>query len=333
MQEFVQRFIITIPNIAVMYIISFIIFEAFFKPRFSRVVTLVYYGLSCVIHTVMSVIVCFGFFKGIFVFGTLLFLAVVMYSGKSVGKRVYCTAITMISFQVIDCINLLFYFCVGGYKDMVVDFSYTRQAAYLIASLIIDPFLVKPVLKIIEKQLQYPEYTVYKNLIIIALCFVELVFVNYMMSTSGVVELQHLASLCLRIFSFALLDIAFILGMNKLDKSYQLGEETRLMDQQLAMQQKYYQFLEGQYHDTRILAHDMKNHLLSLKRLYQNGETEKGDAYAQKILTEIDRMNADYANRLEQQDGAVGREQEKKSKEEGIFIDEGSGLDSEIPLK
>ena len=284
----------------VIYIITYLLVTPFFKRRFSQPVTVAYYVAGCLIHTVMSIVTSLGYFKGLFVFSMLMLLTAVMYTGEPLSKRIYCAGLMIIFYQIEDFVNLGFYFCISGFKEMVMDFSYPRQLAYVFASFTIDPLLIRPARWVLGKMLSQSQSEVYKNLLLIALCFIELVFVNYTASTAQFVSAYHYV---LQVLLFALLDIALILLLNRLDKIDRIEEESKLIDQQLAMQQKYYQFLENQYHDTRILAHDMKNHLLSLKRLYQNGEVEKGELYTRRILDEIDQINADYAKRLAEKKG------------------------------
>lgn len=87
-----------------------------------------------------------------------------------------------------------------------------------------------------------------------------------------------------------LLNVYFIYLISNLAKSSRLQYELVLLKTQNELQFQYYDTLERKYQDSRKLAHDMRNHLHTLKQLYQEGNWTAADAYDGELQKKLDKL-------------------------------------------
>ncbi|MCI9122772.1 MAG: GHKL domain-containing protein [Eubacterium sp.] len=87
---------------------------------------------------------------------------------------------------------------------------------------------------------------------------------------------SHLA-VCLFSFLAFCIVCGFVFGMNKIDREQRQKEQYR-------MQTAFYKMMNEQYVKMEQLRHDMKNHILSLYGLLQEGAYESLETYLKKML-------------------------------------------------
>lgn len=90
----------------------------------------------------------------------------------------------------------------------------------------------------------------------------------------------------LQIFAFVGL-FSVIAAFRRLNQVIQNEQTIRLLAQQTHQQENYIQEAQSRYHQTRAFRHDIKNHLLVLKKLLANENTEEALHY----LSNLDQMS------------------------------------------
>lgn len=83
-------------------------------------------------------------------------------------------------------------------------------------------------------------------------------------------------------------------------KNNTLQNEVKLYHQQSELQHKYYDNLENKYKESRKLIHDVRNHLQSIERLYENKEEDLAKKYTNDIHLMLNELNQKYytSNRI-----------------------------------
>ncbi|WP_419726505.1 sensor histidine kinase [Terrisporobacter petrolearius] len=83
-------------------------------------------------------------------------------------------------------------------------------------------------------------------------------------------------------------------------KNNTLQNEVKLYHQQSVLQHKYYDNLENKYKESRKLIHDVRNHLQSIERLYENKEKYLAKKYTNDIHLMLNELNQKYytSNRI-----------------------------------
>lgn len=98
------------------------------------------------------------------------------------------------------------------------------------------------------------------------------------------------------------LNILLVLALNiyvthifdAMSKNNVLRNEVNLYHQQSELQHKYYDNLEHKYKESRKLIHDIRNHLQSIERLYENHEKDKAREYTNDIHLMLNELNQKY---------------------------------------
>ncbi len=85
-----------------------------------------------------------------------------------------------------------------------------------------------------------------------------------------------------------------------ISKNNTLKNEVNLYHQQSELQHKYYDNLESKYKESRKLIHDIRNHLQSIERLYENKENDLAPKYTSDIHLMLNELNQKYytSNRI-----------------------------------
>lgn len=85
-----------------------------------------------------------------------------------------------------------------------------------------------------------------------------------------------------------------------ISKNNTLKNEVNLYHQQSELQHKYYDNLESKYKESRKLIHDIRNHLQSIERLYENKENDLAQKYTSDIHLMLNELNQKYytSNRI-----------------------------------
>lgn len=85
-----------------------------------------------------------------------------------------------------------------------------------------------------------------------------------------------------------------------ISKNNTLQNEVKLYHQQSELQHKYYDNLENKYKESRKLIHDIRNHLQSIERLYENREDDLAKKYTKDIHLMLNELNQKYytSNRI-----------------------------------
>ena len=85
-----------------------------------------------------------------------------------------------------------------------------------------------------------------------------------------------------------------------ISKNNTLKNEVKLYHQQSELQHKYYDNLESKYKESRKLIHDIRNHLQSIERLYENKEQDLAKKYTTDIHLMLNELNQKYytSNRI-----------------------------------
>lgn len=79
-----------------------------------------------------------------------------------------------------------------------------------------------------------------------------------------------------------------------ISKNNTLQNEVKLYHQQSELQHKYYDNLENKYKEFRKLIHDIRNHLQSIERLYENMEEDLAKKYTNDIHLMLNELNQKY---------------------------------------
>lgn len=85
-----------------------------------------------------------------------------------------------------------------------------------------------------------------------------------------------------------------------ISKNNTLKNEVKLYHQQSELQHRYYDNLENKYKESRKLIHDIRNHLQSIERLYENKEQDLAKKYTTDIHLMLNELNQRYytSNRI-----------------------------------
>lgn len=85
-----------------------------------------------------------------------------------------------------------------------------------------------------------------------------------------------------------------------ISKNNTLKNEVKLYHQQSELQHRYYDNLENKYKESRKLIHDIRNHLQSIERLYENKEQDLAKKYTTDIHLMLNELNQKYytSNRI-----------------------------------
>lgn len=85
-----------------------------------------------------------------------------------------------------------------------------------------------------------------------------------------------------------------------ISKNNALKNEVNLYHQQSELQHKYYDNLESKYKESRKLIHDIRNHLQSIERLYENKDNDLAPKYTSDIHLMLNELNQKYytSNRI-----------------------------------
>lgn len=85
------------------------------------------------------------------------------------------------------------------------------------------------------------------------------------------------------------LNIYIIDFLETVSRSNSLELQMETLKKQSEIQYNYYKKLQKNYELSRKLLHDTRNHLNTIKRMYQNSDYDEANQYEKKLYSEIDR--------------------------------------------
>lgn len=114
------------------------------------------------------------------------------------------------------------------------------------------------------------------------------------------VGLEESILLVVNIVLVLILNIYVTHIFDAVSKNNALENEVNLYQQQSELQHKYYNNLENKYKESRKLIHDIRNHIQSIERLYENKEENLAKKYTDDVHVMLNELNQKYytSNRI-----------------------------------
>lgn len=114
------------------------------------------------------------------------------------------------------------------------------------------------------------------------------------------VGLEESILLVVNIVLVLILNIYVTHIFDAVSKNNALQNEVNLYHQQSELQHKYYNNLENKYKESRKLIHDIRNHIQSIERLYENKEENLAKKYTDDVHVMLNELNQKYytSNRI-----------------------------------
>lgn len=108
------------------------------------------------------------------------------------------------------------------------------------------------------------------------------------------IQLYGLGLIALNFFMLLLLNFYFIYLFGYMFKANHLEQKLLVFQKQNEIQYRYYGDLEKKYQESRKMIHDMKNHLKSVERLYEEEEREAAKTYVKDIYHILNVLGEKY---------------------------------------
>ncbi len=115
-----------------------------------------------------------------------------------------------------------------------------------------------------------------------------------MMYIQTYLSLEDIILLLVNIISIIVLNIFITNIFQSISKNNELKNQLQLYEQQAEIQYEYYASLESKYKNSRIIIHDIKNHLQTIENLYKLNEHEKAEQYTKNMYNMFDRLGQKY---------------------------------------
>lgn len=297
-------------------------------------IDLIAYLILPIIGSVFIVYACFDFMKKVdrniyrknisYIFAFVLFNIALSCSALSgsilVNMVTFLSGILIIGhFLYNDSKLYLLYYCVFAlcflFVDLLVSFfisfviSYGRfyfsSLAYLQITVV---FLIRIIeyvyIKLFTNFINRREAKIISKIQSVTFLVIPLFSVIYIMTLVYLLQLYagfvESVLLVVSIVLILILNIYVTHIFDTVSKNNTLQNEVKLYHQQSELQHKYYDNLENKYKESRKLIHDVRNHLQSIERLYENKEEDLAKKYTDDIHLMLNELNQKYytSNRI-----------------------------------
>lgn len=265
----------------------FELFEPKYKKRTYYIVAYLLFVIIAVLLNHLNIPLIKGFYGVI----AIPLLGGIMFKTTSKRKIIGAGLFLYLYMVLIDAFSVLIFTLFSGHTiEVTMNNNFYRFITGLINQVMLLCFY-RPILAIMQRH-KLDTISGQQNVFLIILAVFEIALLNYI---STIID-NTINSLILTILStgYLALDIYLIHLFEAISQKYQLEKEMELRDQQLAMQNNYYNSIETQYDHSRRLIHDMKNHMQTLEEIYVNGDIDEARKYARKIYEVMEKMGSRF---------------------------------------
>lgn len=165
--------------------------------------------------------------------------------------------------------------------DAVTALILTRTITMIIS------YLLNRYIRPLNQTIKIP--TIYYYSIITILCGTLYLFIVTLQN-----EFITMNSILLRGFVLIVVNVTMVLIDEKIYKSIILENEKNILEVQNNAHESQINIINQSVETVRIMKHDMKNHVLMIQNLYENGKDNEAEKYINKTLQEIE--NSSFSN-------------------------------------
>lgn len=127
-----------------------------------------------------------------------------------------------------------------------------------------------------------------QNIFLLLLATFEIILFTYIVSI--VRSVSHGIMLTIIILGFLFMDIYILYLFEIISRHNIMARELSLKKQQSTMMSEYYHNIERKYEQSRLIIHDMKNHMQIIETLYHMSDNDVGKKYANEIYKKMDEL-------------------------------------------
>lgn len=234
-------------------------------------------------YSIIYVIICFIFFKLNYKQNTLICIFVSL-----LYWLVVYISIEYISMDIVLNIN---------YKNLVHNFDTNYMVAY-IESLIIQNMLMLVIFKTLIQIKKFKNFkNKYKKISYISMCIPIILNILMMVLTFRIVAIDadiskfHMLILIITPILLLVSEVYNFYMTKKNIYSYILDYENKIMRDTVLKEHNYYKEIQIEKDKVRSLYHDMKNHMICIKKLCEDKNPEKAIEYIDSMETNISNYN------------------------------------------
>lgn len=271
-----------------LYLILFYFTDKTFERRMRLRWILLFLIVSTVTHVIFSTVSSLQIYRAFITFGTPLLFPVLFYRGGTVGKRAGLGVLMIFFFILIDLTQGILYLLIFA-DTITMDFSYKRQAFYLVTLILTSCFFPK-IHRLMTVVLDKFSFSPYQVFMMVTIFVLQSMISNYIGLQLGSIEGSRFSAYFMLILFQLVMDCLMLYLLRKMDRTYTLEQEQAMMAQQNAMKQAYYNMLEMYYQNSRTLLHDIKNHITAIEGFYEAGDEATAAAYANQVMANMREM-------------------------------------------
>ncbi|MDO4288824.1 MAG: hypothetical protein Q4C55_06515 [Eubacterium sp.] len=240
---------------------------------------------ATVVHIAFTAVLALQAYRAFLTFGFPILFPLVLYRGGSPGRRAGLGVLMIIFFICIDLVQGVLYLLIFA-DGITMDFSYQRQAFYLVTLAIVSCFFPK-IQRGMVAVLNKFRFSPYQIFMMATIFVFQTMVSNYIGIQIGALGAQRFSVFFMLLLFQVVMDCLMLYLLRKMDRTSRLAQQQALMRQQDEMKRAYYRMLELYYQDSRTLLHDIKNHIAAIEGFYEAGERETAEAYVDKVMANM----------------------------------------------
>ena len=196
-------------------------------------------------------------------------------------KRIIVTFLICIILLVIELIISVIFGVV--ISPMTNNKNYDAVTALILTRIItlIIVYLLNRYIRPLKQGRKIP--SVYYYSVIIILCGTLYLFISTLKN-----EFITINEILISGFVLIVVNVTMVFIDEKIYKSIVLENEKNILELQTNAQENQINIINQSIETVRIMKHDMKNHVLMIKNLYENGNREEAEKYVDKTLYDIE---------------------------------------------
>ena len=271
-----------------LYFTVFYMSDKTFKRQVHWRWSLLVLAIATLMHIIFTIDIELQGYRAFISFGVTILFPVLFYAGDTPWRRGGFGVLVVIFFILVDLVQGILYVTFFS-SEITIDFSYKRHTFYLITLAIIGCFYPK-IHQVILKIYDRFRFSFYQIFMMLTIFIFQTMVSNYIGIQIEVLDAEHFLFFFALMFFEVSMDCLMLYLFYKMDKILKLEQEQALMKQQEAMKRSYYKVLERHYKDSRVLLHDIKNHIITIEGLYESGDCEMAADYIAHVMNHMKEM-------------------------------------------
>lgn len=257
-----------------------------YRPRYEN--KKIYYAAFAVVVVTYILInlLDFPFVNAVYGFAALFIISHLLFETNQKPTIIYSTM--LMGFLIFIDIMTTLLFTVFHQQTI---FMFLNNSSVMLYSDILNQIVVvctyRILLNAVSKH-QISAVSIQQNIFLLLLAAFEIFVICYVAS---IVQLNSTGlTLTAIVLGFLFMDLYIIYLFEIISQYNKIESEFSLKEQQSTMMSEYYHNIEIKYEQSRVVIHDMKNHMQMIEALYHMSDNDVGKKYADEIYKKMNEL-------------------------------------------